>query len=723
MTISSLKEIRGVGSALAKKLIEHFGSEEQAIQIIVEGDVAKLSSIEGLGERFAARLVRTVYAQKLGVNIDDFLQTQDSLGVYDEILDIIRDFSKTQFSRSKLLLYFPVPISKISLLKERQKFFEESKNLVDLLAPKLPEIDPLLSRLTPLKLMEEKVDVGSRAVITTEQKTYEKLMNSRVAKFYDILLIEDIEELQSYFMEENESLVLLFSDRDLYMEDTENVFEFSPSRPIKLSEVVPEEVILFFGRNRECVLAVSQLAEIFSEYTANSPFLTQQLGDLTLASLTEIKSDLELIKTDGELDVDVDPEFKRLTQAVSSMDKIIAEIETGLNESLADEIQDTTVKLEGEKLLRIVKAETTEYGEVFSEYLDESLYGTIEKAIEEAEKKIGEKLDLKDDELVYIEDFFPKEIIFPLEAIQDKTEQLERYLRKKLAYRTFELKSNMARKLEEMRTLFSKAANTFLELEFSFMLGKFARAYNLILPRLNPKAKGISFKDAYNICLLKENRSKGLKVEPVTYVVGTVEEKPPNIGTERVVLLSGANSGGKTTLLMTIAYCVILGQMGFGVPAQKAEIGLFDELFYFKKATGAVNAGAFEATLKNLTRMILSENARIILADEMESISEPGASARVIGSFLDLLSADKAACGVFVTHLAQEIGKESKFARIDGIEARGLDENLELIVDRSPKFYKYARSTPQLIVERLSKKMKGKEKEVYEEILKRFTGS
>ena len=55
--------------------------------------------------------------------------------------------------------------------------------------------------------------------------------------------------------------------------------------------------------------------------------------------------------------------------------------------------------------------------------------------------------------------------------------------------------------------------------------------------------------------------------------------------------------------------------------------------------------------------------------------------------------------------------------RIDGIEARGLDENLDLIVDRTPRFGKVARSTPELIVERLSKLTKGPKKAIYEKIL------
>ncbi len=187
------------------------------------------------------------------------------------------------------------------------------------------------------------------------------------------------------------------------------------------------------------------------------------------------------------------------------------------------------------------------------------------------------------------------------------------------------------------------------------------------------------------------------------------------------MLLSGANSGGKTTLLTTIAIITILSQMGLPVPCSKASVGGFKELHYYRKSTGHVNAGAFESTLRMLSQMIMSPNSRLVLADEMESISEPGASARVIAAFLDLLGRSPDSVGIFVTHLAQEIEKHCKNdLRIDGIEAKGLSDNLELLVDRTPQYYKYAKSTPELIVQRLQHISKGSEKDIYSYILEAF---
>jgi hypothetical protein len=74
-----------------------------------------------------------------------------------------------------------------------------------------------------------------------------------------------------------------------------------------------------------------------------------------------------------------------------------------------------------------------------------------------------------------------------------------------------------------------------------------------------------------------------------------------------------------------------------------------------------------------------------------------------------------------VSHLAEEISKAVKTTiRIDGIEAKGLDQNLNLVVDRNPILNHLAKSMPQLIITRLSALSKGDEKETYEHILKKF---
>ena len=77
---------------------------------------------------------------------------------------------------------------------------------------------------------------------------------------------------------------------------------------------------------------------------------------------------------------------------------------------------------------------------------------------------------------------------------------------------------------------------------------------------------------------------------------------------------------------------------------------------------------------------------------------------------------------MLVTHLAPAIIEASNVDdfRVDGIEARGLDADLELIVDRTPIRNHLAKSTPELIVKRLVERSDGHAKSLFSDILKMF---
>jgi dsDNA-specific endonuclease/ATPase MutS2 len=193
-------------------------------------------------------------------------------------------------------------------------------------------------------------------------------------------------------------------------------------------------------------------------------------------------------------------------------------------------------------------------------------------------------------------------------------------------------------------------------------------------------------------------------VEPVDYAVSGA------------TLLSGVNSGGKTSTLDLVALVVVLAQMGMPVPAESATVERFEEIHYYAKSQGTLDAGAFEATLRDFGDLVDGADGRLVLVDELESITEPGASAKIIAGILEALD-DQDATAVFVSHLAREIRDAADFAvAVDGIEAAGLVDG-ELRVNRSPKKGHLARSTPELIVEKLADDRGG---EFYGDLLEKF---
>jgi dsDNA-specific endonuclease/ATPase MutS2 len=129
---------------------------------------------------------------------------------------------------------------------------------------------------------------------------------------------------------------------------------------------------------------------------------------------------------------------------------------------------------------------------------------------------------------------------------------------------------------------------------------------------------------------------------------------------------------------------------------------IFSEVYYFAKNKGSISKGAFETLLTQMSKINPGKQT-LILADEIESVTEPGVAGKVLCATADYFI-KKGCFLVIATHLGQEIYKNlPSGARIDGIEARGLDENYELIVHHNPILGKLAHSTPELIIEKMAR--------------------
>ena len=93
-----------------------------------------------------------------------------------------------------------------------------------------------------------------------------------------------------------------------------------------------------------------------------------------------------------------------------------------------------------------------------------------------------------------------------------------------------------------------------------------------------------------NLCLRERTIKEG--IQRVDYKLN--EE-------ENIALLTGANSGGKTTLLETISQIAILGQMGLPVPAKSAKIKLLDEIWVWSLG-GELGSHMPQGTAKRINK-------------------------------------------------------------------------------------------------------------------------
>jgi len=370
------------------------------------------------------------------------------------------------------------------------------------------------------------------------------------------------------------------------------------------------------------------------------------------------------------------------------------------NDELKRRIENSSLTLGGSDLLSAMSR-----GEGVRELIESQMRGVYAEVLAAARARAASELDLVGVEAARLEEVFPAEFCYPLELDRQALRSFEQDIASRREERGLKAKRELARALQGKRQAAGEMVRAVMEFDFVHALGRFALEERLAFPDIAEEA-----------CLcFEQGRHLFLRdAEPVSYALGGAGHD------EKVALLSGVNSGGKTTLLDLIAQIAILAHMGLPVPAISCRIGLFPELYYFSKSRGTLSAGAFETAMRKFA-VVENEKRKLVLADELEAITEPGASARIIACMLDELNRRDCAA-VFVSHLAEDVRRYTEtVVRVDGIAAEGLDENNNLRVCRSPRYNYLAKSTPELILERLVRSTEGREREFYARLLAKFS--
>ena len=323
----------------------------------------------------------------------------------------------------------------------------------------------------------------------------------------------------------------------------------------------------------------------------------------------------------------------------------------------------------------------------------------------------GQLRDRAEVELERIEQAMPDEATDAPLFVERTLDALATELREAVETREREVRTDLEARLERVEGTVADAREAVESTALELSLGRFALANDLRRPRLRAD-RALAVERARNLSLL----AAGESVQPVTYAVGaaaeaTVENRELDEVTDgghgladvpdgdRVAVLTGANSGGKTTLLETLCQVQLLAQMGLPVPAERATVGVVDDVVFHRRHA-SFNAGVLESTLRTVVPPVTAEGRTLMLVDEFEAITEPGRAADLLGALVEL-TVENDALGVFVTHLADDLEPLPDPARIDGIFAEGLTPELELEVDYQPQFDTLGRSTPEFIVSRL----------------------
>jgi len=327
--------------------------------------------------------------------------------------------------------------------------------------------------------------------------------------------------------------------------------------------------------------------------------------------------------------------------------------------------------------------------------LPQAVQAAVDQALAEGARRLQERTGCS---------FQPYVAGSPVQVDDDEVEAVELQLEARGHVDTFLRLGRAAKALAALRPRLETELAAWREFELAFTLGCLAHHYDLHPARFGP---GLRFEASVHLDLAGPDKAHAQRI---AYRLG--EGEP-------VALLTGANSGGKTTLLEHILQVVLMARMGLPVVGEGVEVPWVDEVHYVT-ARRSLDAGAFESFLKAFLPVSLGDRRRLVLADEVEAVTEAEAAARILGCFLDRLHAS-GSLAVVVSHMAPRIlAHTGAPVRVDGIEATGLDSRNRLVVDRNPRLGRLARSTPELIVQRLAATAKGPARELYADLLSRF---
>ncbi|MHA1612507.1 MAG: hypothetical protein ACTSYU_10685 [Promethearchaeota archaeon] len=746
-----LDKFPGIGQISKKKLLQYYTTEERALNALQQG---LIGCAPGFTFKQALRFSQTYFEMTEGISNSDVIRTSDMMDIYAQIQKLIMQYTKTEYSNQKLQFYGPLPSSKIPLIMERQAYFQRALDFYNKYEKLLEShrFISLLKNLNAFHPLDTFPKIKSRIYITDSAKIFSNLHTYEFSQSIAIeqIKLENDRETYRLFQHyaKNFDVVLYIGTITNKIPDFPNLLSISP-KDISSETIIPEQIIRLFGYNKDLIQNLIKIV-VAIKNTKEKELIHNFLPIFDLQKLKKIKENASILDNSGNIRDGVDLDLDCYQQDHSQFTSIISEIEGQINKDIQKEIGDRSIEIQGKQILNLFRTDMTI--ESIRSYIPAEVDELINEIIQKYLEKLRKDLHLPSSMEDTFAKLIPEIIEYPFQLVDDGVDILAKTVSARFATHKYSMMVKIAHELAQTYQYLLELHQTLLEFEFFYAIGHFAHDFHLQIPHLSPSGKGFSGTSIHNLFLqnaslnsspmkktsasIEASESISETSVPIRYALGSVQKSVssdlfPQTHTQtqaqsqiRLALLTGSNSGGKTMCLLTSAQCILLAQMGFPTSGN-FHFYPFDELYYFKKSSGQISAGAFETTLLHFVEMAQSNANKIILADELEAITEPNAAAKVLTGIFSLILQNPNNYGIFVTHLVEMMMPEidssiKKLVRIDGIEAKGLDANLNLIVDRNPKYNYVANSTPELIIKRLAQSGSTNQQRFFTHILRKF---
>jgi DNA mismatch repair protein MutS2 len=212
-----------------------------------------------------------------------------------------------------------------------------------------------------------------------------------------------------------------------------------------------------------------------------------------------------------------------------------------------------------------------------------------------------------------------------VQLAEDQTAEILRILRE------------LTERLQMVRGPLVAAAETIAELDTVFARARFARDFDATTPEF-AEAGELRLQAARHPVLEDKLRRENRPIVPMSLALGADRSAIAPDQAERVLLISGPNTGGKTVALKTTGLAALSAQSGIPVAAQRAVLPLFDRVLVDigDEQSIAADLSTFSAHMLNLKTMLEAATPRsLVLVDEMGTGTAPEEGAALAVALLD----------------------------------------------------------------------------------------
>lgn len=198
--------------------------------------------------------------------------------------------------------------------------------------------------------------------------------------------------------------------------------------------------------------------------------------------------------------------------------------------------------------------------------------------------------------------------------------------------------------IQPYQGLLSDYFKTLIDFDFIHAKAQLAKELNATMPQLVKNGHCIHLMNAFHPVLYLQNKEKKQETQPITCKFSD---------TERIMVISGPNAGGKSITLKTIGLLQIMMQCGLLIPASaKSEMSIKQSIFGDIGDNQSIEDGlsTYSSRLMKMKYFLEKTDAdTLFLIDEFGTGSDPDMGGALAEVILDKLN-DARAQGVVTTH-------------------------------------------------------------------------